>query len=91
MKRFFCLALALALALCLTCAAAETAVASFYPIWLFTRELTDGIDGVTVVNLAPPDTGCLHDYQLQTGDMKAPSPEVPSVARAIERYLENQQ
>ena len=71
MKRFFCLALALALALCLTCAAAETAVASFYPIWLFTRELTDGIDGVTVVNLAPPDTGCLHDYQLQTGDMKA--------------------
>lgn len=51
-------------------AAAETAVASFYPVWLLARELTADIDGITVVNLAPATTGCLHDYQLQTGDMK---------------------
>jgi len=49
---------------------AETVVTSFYPIWLITLNLTDGIDGLTVRNLAAPDTGCLHDYQLQTGDMK---------------------
>ena len=49
---------------------AETVVTSFYPIWLFTLNLTDGIDGLEVRNLAAPDTGCLHDYQLQTGDMK---------------------
>ena len=49
---------------------AETVVTSFYPIYLFTLNLLDGVDGVTVRNLAAPDTGCLHDYQLQTGDMK---------------------
>lgn len=48
----------------------ETVVTSFYPIWIFTLNLTDGIDGIEVRNLAAPNTGCLHDYQLQTGDMK---------------------
>lgn len=47
----------------------ETVVTSFYPIWLFTLNLTEGT-GLNVHNLAAPDTGCLHDYQLQTGDMK---------------------
>ena len=49
----------------------ETVVTSFYPIWLLTLNLADGIPGLTVRNLAAPDTGCLHDYQLQTRDMKA--------------------
>ena len=64
--------LTLLLILCLlpSLAAAETMVTSFYPIYLFTLNLVDGIDGVTVRNLAAPGTGCLHDYQLQTGDMK---------------------
>lgn len=48
----------------------ETAVTSFYPIWIFTLNLTDGIGDLEVRNLAAPNTGCLHDYQLQTGDMK---------------------
>ena len=52
------------------CAVGETVVTSFYPIWLLALNLSDGIDGLTVRNLAAPDTGCLHDYQLQTGDMK---------------------
>ena len=64
--------LALILALCLlpTLAMAETVATSFYPIYLFTLNLLDGVEGVTVRNLAAPGTGCLHDYQLQTGDMK---------------------
>ena len=48
----------------------ETVVTSFYPIWLLALNLTDGIGGLQVRNLAAPETGCLHDYQLQTGDMK---------------------
>lgn len=48
----------------------ETVVTSFYPIWLITLNLTDGLEGVSVRNLAAPSVGCLHDYQLQTADMK---------------------
>lgn len=51
-------------------ASAETVVTSFYPIYLFALNLTQGIDGITIRNLAAPNTGCLHDYQLSTGDMK---------------------
>ena len=51
-------------------AVAETIVTSFYPIYVFTLNLTSGLEDVEVHNLAAPDTGCLHDYQLQTGDMK---------------------
>ena len=51
-------------------ASAETIVTSFYPVWLITLNLTKGLDHVTVRNLAAPSAGCLHDYQLQTADMK---------------------
>ena len=68
LKRIVCILLAL---LALPAASlAETVVTSFYPIYLFALNLTDGLDGVEVHNLAAPGTGCLHDYQLQTGDMK---------------------
>ena len=50
---------------------AETIVTSFYPIWLLARNLTEGIDGLDVVNLAEPSTGCLHDYTLRNSDMVA--------------------
>ena len=70
MRKFLILLLALlvlpGLALC------ETVVTSFYPIWIMTLNLTDGLeDHVTVRNLAAPTVGCLHDYQLQPADMKA--------------------
>lgn len=69
--RAFCSALlALILLFCPLLAFGETLVTSFYPVWLFTRTLTAGIDGVEVINLTEPDTGCLHDYQLQPADMK---------------------
>ena len=51
-------------------ASAGTVVTSFYPIWLIAMNLADGISDMNVVNLASPDTGCLHDYQLQMNDMK---------------------
>lgn len=44
-------------------------VTSFYPVYIITKNLTAGIDGVRVVNLTENQTGCLHDYQLTTGDM----------------------
>jgi zinc transport system substrate-binding protein len=69
MKKFFSLLLALLLLPCL--AGAETVLSSFYPIWVMTLNLTQGLEDVTVKNLAAPTAGCLHDYQLQTSDMKA--------------------
>ena len=45
-------------------------VTSFYPMYIATLNITEGIDGVEVVNMTKPQTGCLHDYQLTTEDMK---------------------
>jgi len=45
-------------------------VTSFYPIYIMTRNITNGVDGVQVDNMAGQQTGCLHDYQLQSKDMK---------------------
>lgn len=70
MKQFAALLTALLLFLSPALAGAETVVTSFYPIYLFALNLLDGIEGVEVANMAEPGTGCLHDYQLQTGDMK---------------------
>ncbi len=46
-------------------------VTSFYPMYVLTLNVTAGVEGVEVLNMASPDTGCLHDYQLTTSDMKA--------------------
>lgn len=69
-KKLLAALLTLLIFLSPTFAAAETVVTSFYPIYLFALNLTQGIDGITIRNLAAPNTGCLHDYQLSTGDMK---------------------
>lgn len=45
-------------------------VTSFYPMYLDVMNITRGVEGVEVVNLTPPQTGCLHDYQLTPEDMK---------------------
>ena len=39
-------------------------------MYLDVMNITRGVDGVEVVNLTPPQTGCLHDYQLTPEDMK---------------------
>lgn len=44
-------------------------VTSFYPMYVFTRNVAKDIPGVKVVNMVDQSVGCLHDYQLQTRDM----------------------
>jgi zinc transport system substrate-binding protein len=44
-------------------------LASFYPIYVATLNVAGGIPGVEVGELAPPVTGCLHDYCLTTADL----------------------
>ncbi len=44
-------------------------VATFYPVYILTRNLTDGVEGVRVQNLVPATTGCLHDYQLSPQEL----------------------
>jgi zinc transport system substrate-binding protein len=45
-------------------------VTSFYPMYIFTSNISDNIEGVKVVNMTEPQTGCLHDYQLVPADLK---------------------
>lgn len=45
-------------------------VTSFYPMYVLAENLTAGVEGVTVANLTENQTGCLHDYQLTSRDMK---------------------
>lgn len=45
-------------------------VTSFYPMYIDAINIAGNIDGVEIVNLTEPQTGCLHDYQLTTEDMK---------------------
>ena len=45
-------------------------VTTFYPMYIDAINIAKGIDGVTVTNMTKPQTGCLHDYQLTTEDMK---------------------
>ena len=47
-----------------------TIVTSFYPTYTATQNIVNGIDGVKVVNLTENQSGCLHDYQLTTSDMR---------------------
>jgi zinc transport system substrate-binding protein len=45
-------------------------VTSFYPMYVHTINIVKGIPGIEVVNMTPPQTGCLHDYQLTPDDLK---------------------
>jgi len=45
-------------------------VTSFYPVYVAALNVTAGIPGVEVSNLASPHVGCLHDYQLTAGDVR---------------------
>ena len=71
MKKFTML---LAVLLCLTASAALAelqVLATFYPMMVLTAKVTEGVPGVTVRNMAEKTVGCLHDYTLTPGDMKA--------------------
>lgn len=45
--------------------------ATFYPLYIMLENITEGADNISLSMLAPANTGCLHDYQLTTRDMKA--------------------
>ena len=45
-------------------------VTSFYPVYILTKNLTQGVEGIQVKNLTENHAGCLHDYTLTTKDMK---------------------
>lgn len=45
-------------------------VTSFYPIYIMTLNITNGVSGVEVSNMAENYTGCIHDYTLTTTDLK---------------------
>ncbi len=47
-----------------------TIVTSFYPMYIATMNIAKDVPGVKVMNMTPPITGCLHDYQLNPDDLK---------------------
>ena len=73
---FLCLAGVVALIIALggrgkgTAKQSFNVVASFYPVYIMAENVCDGVEGISVSNLTPNTTGCLHDYQITTEDMK---------------------
>lgn len=47
-----------------------TFAASFYPMYIFTLNVTKDMPNVKVVDMTQPTTGCLHDYVVTPTDMK---------------------
>lgn len=45
-------------------------VTSFYPIYIMALNITDGVENVSVENIADQNIGCLHDFQIQAKDIK---------------------
>ena len=45
-------------------------VTSFYPMYLLAQAVTEGATELELMNMAQPQTGCLHDYELTISDMK---------------------
>lgn len=45
-------------------------VTSFYPMYVLTLNIVNGVDDIELVNMTENATGCLHDYQLTTKDMR---------------------
>ena len=44
-------------------------VTSFYPMYIATANIVEGVEDVELRNLTATTTGCLHDYQLTTSNM----------------------
>lgn len=45
-------------------------VTSFYPVYLLAQAVAEGAAEMELMNMAQPQTGCLHDYELTISDMK---------------------
>lgn len=71
MKKFLCLFLLALLPLCLAQAEEAQVVASFYPVYVMAENVLLDVPDVNLTCMSAPSTGCLHDYQLLTSDMRA--------------------
>jgi zinc transport system substrate-binding protein len=66
----------MAVSVCCSCKSEKTdkdkilLVASFYPIYIFTLNIVDGIPEFTVRCMAEQNVGCLHDYQILSKDAR---------------------
>lgn len=47
-----------------------TVVTSFYPMYIAAENVLWDMDNIELINLTENHSGCLHDYQLTTNDMK---------------------
>ena len=45
-------------------------VTSFYPIYIMTENIIQGVENVEISNMTDIAVGCLHDYTLQPADIK---------------------
>ena len=65
-------------------------VTSFNPIYALVLNITYGAEGVRVENMAANHAGCLHHYQLTTGDMNSLSRSDIFIINGggMERFLE---
>ncbi|MBQ2672041.1 MAG: zinc ABC transporter substrate-binding protein [Clostridia bacterium] len=45
-------------------------VTSCYPVNIITLNLTENIEGVEVINMSENQNGCLHNFQIQSEDLK---------------------
>lgn len=48
----------------------KTVLCSFYPMYIATLNIAQGVPGIKVEDMTGPQTGCLHDYQLTPRDME---------------------
>lgn len=73
-KNFLAAAVLLPLALS-SCSETEHSgirvTASFYPVYIIAENVVGGVPGIDLRSMAQPQTGCLHDYQLTTADMRS--------------------
>jgi len=78
LKRFICVFLVLCFMIMSGCTgntpktdeSKKTVAASFYPVYIFTLNLVEGIEGINVECMAEQSVGCLHDYTLTARDAK---------------------
>ena len=78
LKRFMCVFLVLVLLLFSACTGdapeaqngSITVAASFYPVYIFTLNLVNGIEEINVECMAEQTVGCLHDYSLTAKDAR---------------------
>lgn len=45
-------------------------VTSFYPVYVFTKNIAEGAENIEVLCMTDYNSGCLHDYQMLPSDIK---------------------